>query len=94
MSKGTWVNTEKTRCYHGKIPTLQEFTDLIRLRWHKKTRKKFSPDNKEMMEIRYNSLLEDLNKSRFRDYKKSSYDFLIKSGLQSKQKKLTPRNKK
>lgn len=93
MSKGKWVKTNDARCYHGKIPTFYEYTTLLRTLWNKDTRKKLSPDN-DSVQLRYDSLMEDLKKPRFRDYKKSSYDFLRRTGLIERQKKLTPRNKK
>lgn len=93
MSKGKWIKTNNSQCYHGKVPTFYEYVTLLRTLWNKDTRRKLNPDD-DSVQLRYEILLEDLKKSRFRDYKKSSYDFLMKTGLQKRQKKLTPRNKK
>lgn len=71
--------------YKGPIPTFDAFVNLYT---------QLVVPNEEVMRKKYESLMNDLKKTRFMDYRKTNYDFLTKVGLHQRMKPLIPRFKK
>lgn len=81
-------------CYSGHIPSYEEFVDILVKMFKKRTRDDYNPLNADFTLRKYNILLEDIKKPYFRNYKKSSYNFLVNSGLYVRTKLTQPRFKK
>lgn len=93
MSKGKWIKTNTSPCYKGDIPTFEEYTELLKSFYSKRVITHRRAYDRDFVATKWRSLIEDMKKTRFRDYSKSNYNLLMKTGLIKRQKRLLPKSK-